>query len=903
MLHGVHKSKRPSGCQQRKLKELKRKSLQTVAGTMLKYLKRHEDGQCSSAEPVIDMSQSSDVTMHSEGDDEVKIDGNVEESAAGEELEMGRGAVEQGTTIAAVDLLVEQAEMDHTSMEEKGQEMHGLKRQRDTNADTNFNTAKDMKSESNETNKDIDTLQDVFFWKIPVTSHFRVAIMLKGSASFQNKDGPFAVVTRENKKSKGGVRQLSKEWFYKEMPNGEKILRSWMVYSTISNKLYCFCCRLFAVATTKGISAFVTGFQKWWKLSPKVNDHENSEQHINCVEKWKTLAAGLKLEKTIDSETVRVMEAEKKRWRDMLHRLLDITLFLAKQNLPFRGHRESESSLNKGNFLELVEMLSKYDAVLKEHLMRLKQSTCKLQSAVTYLAPETQNEFIDILANQLKDKLVMEIKAAKYFAIMFDSTPDISQTDQMSEVIRYVKISSRTAEVKEVFLGFFQTKSKKAVDLSHDIVEKLQSDGLDIMMCRAQGYDNAATMAGIHGGVQAILKGINKKLVFNGCVDHSLNLCGQHSFAENASCVTFFGTLESMYAFFAASTHRWDVLIEHTAVSLKRLSTTRWSAHYFAVKPVKENFDKFVVALEALCDQQENLDTRAAARSLLPAVCDFTFLCYLYFWYGVLHEVNLAQVYLQGKALTLDRVIARLQALKFFLHDDCRPLVEHAIEQALMKSDEHGIAVERRTRCKKMMPGERARDCGLPLKEENKRSMIECIDRFSTELEIRTKAMEELSVIFEAIQVKSLLFSSEDDLDVSIANLTTVYDEVLKDALLVEILRLRRFLKAATIDMEKAKSWSVLDILNFIIEWDFADSLPSLSLSLRLFLTICVSVASCERSFSKLKLIKSYLRSTMGQSRLTNLALLSIESEIAETMDFDETIDKFAAVKARKGKF
>ena len=143
-------------------------------------------------------------------------------------------------------------------------------------------------------------------------------------------------------------------------------------------------------------------------------------------------------------------------------------------------------------------------------------------------------------------------------------------------------------------------------------------------MCRAQGYDNAANMAGIHGGVQAILKGKNKKAIFNGCVDHSLNLCGQHSFAENVSCVTFFGTLETMFSFFAASTNQWDVLIDHTGV--KRQSTTCWIANHDAVKPVKEKFDKFVAAIEALCDPHENLDTRGAAQVLLPTVCDFTFL-------------------------------------------------------------------------------------------------------------------------------------------------------------------------------------------------------------------------------------------------------------------------------------
>ena len=63
-------------------------------------------------------------------------------------------------------------------------------------------------------------------------------------------------------------------------------------------------------------------------------------------------------------------------------------------------------------------------------------------------------------------------------------------------------------------------------------------DGLDIMICRSQGNDNASIMAGIHGGLQARIKDVNKKALFNGCGSHSLNLCGQHSFAENASCVS-----------------------------------------------------------------------------------------------------------------------------------------------------------------------------------------------------------------------------------------------------------------------------------------------------------------------------------------------------------------------------
>ena len=61
-----------------------------------------------------------------------------------------------------------------------------------------------------------------------------------------------------------------------------------------------------------------------------------------------------------------------------------------------------------------------------------------------------------------------------------------------------------------------------------------------------------------------------------------------------------------------------------------------------------------------------------------------------------------------------------------------------------------------------------------------------------------------------------------------------------------------------------------------------------------------MSVASAERSFSKLKLIKTYLRSTMSQDRLNGLAIMSIERVIGRTLNYDQPIDNFADAKARK---
>ncbi|XP_075888860.1 platelet endothelial cell adhesion molecule-like [Nelusetta ayraudi] len=56
---------------------------------------------------------------------------------------------------------------------------------------------------------------------------------------------------------------------------------------------------------------------------------------------------------------------------------------------------------------------------------------------------------------------------------------------------------------------------------------------------------------------------------------------------------------------------------------------------------------------------------------------------------------------------------------------------------------------------------------------------------------------------------------------------------------------------------------------------------------------------SRERSFSKFKLIQNYLRSTMGQDRLSGLAVLSIQNEPARKFDIRQIVGEFAERKAR----
>ena len=77
------------------------------------------------------------------------------------------------------------------------------------------------------------------------------------------------------------------------------------------------------------------------------------------------------------------------------------------------------------------------------------------------------------------------------------------------------------------------------------------------------------------------------------------------------------------------------------------------------------------------------------------------------------------------------------------------------------------------------------------------------------------------------------------------------------------------------------KQLSALELLNSLAVFRFESIFPNLSVSLRMYLTAPTTATSAERYFSSLKLIKDYLRSTMDQGCLNNLARLIIESDIA----------------------
>ena len=187
------------------------------------------------------------------------------------------------------------------------------------------------------------------------------------------------------------------------------------------------------------------------------------------------------------------------------------------------------------------------------------------------------------------------------------------------------------------------------------------------------------------------------------------------------------------------------------------------------------------------------------------------------------------------------------------------------------------------------MPGEEAEDASLSLEQEFRRIATAVYDRLRQEiLECSKRVHNFVDTFGLLLQTQFLLRdTNEDDLQHSCANFAQAYDEVDALGLYHNVTDARLLFKAEL-------PTSSIDLLRRLQEYGSHTFLHLNSALSRILLTTSVSVASCERSFSKLKLVKGYLRSSMSQQRLRYLALMSVEATELEKMDMDVIIAEFA---------
>ena len=153
------------------------------------------------------------------------------------------------------------------------------------------------------------------------------------------------------------------------------------------------------------------------------------------------------------------------------------------------------------------------------------------------------------------------------------------------------------------------------------------------------------------------MKDCSPLAIYVHCYAHRLNLALQDTMKDIA-----LGTIQAIYNFLEASTKRHFVLKslqindDLLALSMKSLSTTRWSCHWEAVRAIREQIPRIIQAL-IVFSNDNHPRTYTESRALLNAICDFQFVFGLVFLKVILSNTNGLSKYLQGK--TIDVSVAR----------------------------------------------------------------------------------------------------------------------------------------------------------------------------------------------------------------------------------------------------
>lgn len=206
--------------------------------------------------------------------------------------------------------------------------------------------------------------------------------------------------------------------------------KSWLCGCPGINKIFCWPCLLFAGTNERGV--WTTGYNDLNHLTTAMAKHQITQVHINNSIALKTFG-NIRVDLLLDEQkrnSVSRHNDQVSENRHVLERLVDSVCFLGAQELAFRGNNETESSDNRGNYIELLNLIAKYDSKLERHL---SSAQC-FKGTSNHI----QNDLINSIASVILNNFDKEITSAPFVSVMLDETTDVKKKSQLSIVFRYV---------------------------------------------------------------------------------------------------------------------------------------------------------------------------------------------------------------------------------------------------------------------------------------------------------------------------------------------------------------------------------------------------------------------------------------------------------------------------------
>ena len=695
----------------------------------------------------------------------------------------------------------------------------------------------------------------------------------------QNQPKSFQFPPRYFGKSKPIKRYFQGEWFDQF---------NWLHYSEGCDKAFCYTCmRAQArslITESKAEQAFVTvGFTNWKDAIRSFTKHEYSESHKEAVLRLNISKECLDVGKTLTSKSENEMACNRK----ALLKLMSNLRFLARQGLPLRGAGDDSNS----NFSQINLLRGEDDP---EFITWLNKKRFK------YDCPEIQNEILNIMGQTIVRDLASKMRQSEYFAILADETTDKSNREQLVVCLRWI---DQKLNINEDFVGLYLIDNTKADTIAHAIKDVLIRLNISVSKCRGQTYDGASSMAGRKAGVQAQIKQEEKRALFNHCHGHLINLACADNVKSSKTIANALDTALEITKLVKDSPQR-DTKLEKIrqaaandgetpTAGIRVLCPTRWTVKANTMDRILNNYESLQELWDWSIENIKDASMKARIRVVKSHMMQFDFYFGLSLGECLLRHADNLSGTLQRKELSAAEgksiAMKTVKTLDKMRSEESFCLFWSNVNKQAQKSSVENPKLPRKRKVPERFEMGAAEAEFVSSAEAHFRQIYyAAIDHITTAIVDRYDSQD----FNTYLQAEQLLLKcvKGSTYEMEFETVTKFYGDDFHPK------TLKSQLQALSANFESDKKLEDIT-LSAIVKYFESESvrnwLSDVLKLLKLVLIMPATNATSERSFSSLRRIKTFLRSTMTQSRLNSLMTLHVHRDYVDKLVLREIATEF----------
>ena len=687
----------------------------------------------------------------------------------------------------------------------------------------------------------------------------------------------FKFPKREFGKQQTVKRSFQPQWFSRF---------SWLHYVEEGDLAFCFVCnkaylenKLHSVSNLEH-SYISTGYTNWKDATAKFPKHELSNCHKDAVLKVVTLPATTR---DIGESLCTQYAEERLVRRQCFLKLMSSLKYLARQGLPLRGSGTESDS----NYMQLLYLRAEDDARITDWI---RKKTDK------YTSGDMQNEMLKVMALTVLRKVALSLQQTNFYTVMVDETTDVNNSEQVVLCLRWI---DNEFEAHEEFIGLYEVEKIDANTIFLVIKDVLQRLNLAVCKIRGQCYDGAATMSGHRSGVATKLLDEEPKAIYTHCYGHSLNLACGDTIKKSKIMKDSLDTTYEITKLIKKSPRRnrcFDKIKAEMApdtAGVRMLCPTRWTVRADALQSILNNYEVLQELWIESHDFVKDTEMKARICGVESQMKTFNFLFGLVLGDLILrHSDNLSRTLQKTDISAAEgQEVANLtkrtlQSLR------CDSMFDLFWEKITNKGKELQVSdpsLPRQRRIpRRLDEGSSEHEYPATPKDYFRRIYFEALDLI---INCITDRFDQPGFrVYRNIEQLILKAAKNEDYGEEFDCIVGFYDVDFNPALL------KTQLQVLSSNFYHAESRIFLsDITKFFKSLTSAQQeiFSEVCKLFRLLLVMPATNAVSERSFSALRRIKTYLRSTMSQVRLNHLLTLHIHRELTDKLDIIAAANEF----------